>query len=126
MGRRAAAEMAQARRSGRGAQVMHWQLSGPNGVTAETVLDWCRDVLAKSRRPFGIDRFDLAVACLSESGRVRSERFLWLEPAALYAGELAPRIVQMTDGQGEDQTMALAAALFSWGEAANRALPDRT
>lgn len=32
----------------------------------------------------------------------------------------------MTDGLGEDQTMALAAALFGRGEAANRALPDRT
>ena len=36
--------------------------------TLERILDWCRDEISHTRRPYGIDQMALAVACAEPGG----------------------------------------------------------
>lgn len=114
--------MLAARDRAEGAIAHEWQLeTGAAGATVEPVLTWCRDVLSGTRRPFGIDNFDLALA-YSHANGVTSELFR-LRPTDLYddatAKRLAAFLAPAESGEGR-----LAAAVFPWGEAAHRALPS--
>ena len=124
----AARKMTQARRAGRGVQVGEWRLSARESSSAGLhVLDWCREVVANCRRPFGIDSFDLAVACRqSAASGIESHRFLRLRPPDLYSDRFAAQLTALLGVSRQEQSpVIIAAAIFSWGDAADKALPTR-
>ena len=121
--------MREARRTGQGARLEEWRFTAHELSSAcDQVLSWCREVVATCRRPFGIDAFDLAVAChRGGNGGVDSQRFLSLRPLDLYTEGLAAQLTALVAGSRQDPSpIVIAAALFSWGDAADRALPTRT
>jgi hypothetical protein len=103
-----------------------WRLASHESESAGAeVLDWCREVIAGCRRPFGIDAFDLAVACRrSVAHSVHSLRLLRLRPSDLYSDGLATQVAALLQqGHIEGSPVIVAAAIFSWGDAAHEALP---
>lgn len=114
--------MAKARRTGEGVYVEEWQLAPEHHSPAETVLEWCREVVARCRRPFGIDQFDLALALRPATGSPVS-RMYRLRPADLYSENALEQFSAFLLEQG-GQPGKMAAALFSWGDAAHRAMPE--
>lgn len=138
--RRVASRLSAARRAGRGVYVGEWRFEaeavGDVEALREPVLAWCRETLARCRRPWGIDYFDLALSWSSTGARgPRSIRFPELRPAVLYDGGLAEHIAAFlsemfagaaADASGRSTGFNLAAGLFSWGEAAHAALPAAT
>jgi hypothetical protein len=134
--RQAVQRMVAARRAGLGMYLSEWQLTVDDAATGgiESLVDpivaWCRDTIARCRRPYGIDHFDLALAfSLRDGTPVQSTQFRDLRPADLYdedgfAGRLAQFLVSKraatTDGTA---VLHIAGALFSWGDAAHAALP---
>lgn len=121
--------MNEARRTGRGVRLREWRLAAhESGLAGERVLAWCREVVSNCRRPFGIEAFDLAVAYrLGDTSGVDSHCFLRLRPMDLYTERLAKQLNTMLVGsRRQESPVIIAAAIFSWGEAAHRALPTRT
>jgi hypothetical protein len=122
--------MHEARRTGRGVRLKEWHLSAHEASSAvDQVLAWCREVVSNCRRPFGIEAFDLAVACRlgGTSGGVDSHSFLRLRPVDLYTERLAKQLNAILVGSRlEESPVIIAAAIFSWGDAAHRALPTHT
>jgi hypothetical protein len=115
------AKLEKARSCGLGTFVQDWQFTQRGPDDADVLLAWMRDTLASCRRPWGIASFDLAIAARCEEDRVRSARFLRIEPAQLYAPDFREtvwaRIAPATAG-----AYSVSAALFSWGEAVHRAM----
>jgi hypothetical protein len=123
--RDAAQQMVLARAQGRGVRTGAWQIpvSSAHEATGH-ILDWCRQIMSGVRRPFGIDQFDLAVACGDGRGTIESRRFLRMRAADLY-GETLENALRGLALQSEQGHLLFAAALFSWGDAAHQALPER-
>jgi hypothetical protein len=126
-------KIAEARRKGKGLKVQDWQIDSDGdpqaqGV-AESIVTWARDILASCRRPYGIDHFDLTLAFRSATGsRVKSLAFDRLRPIDLYQEALPERIANSISRECAGPRGArlwVSAALFSWGEAAHLALPNR-
>jgi hypothetical protein len=95
-------QLARARRSGVGVYVNEWLVSADDlarsgsETCVEQVLEWCRHTMGQSRRPWGIDHFDLALAVShpAEHG-VRSLRLRRMRPTDLYSEDgLASRIAE--------------------------------
>lgn len=135
--RKAAEQIARARRFGDGVRLGEWEhdlgqlQTGEIEPLVEAMLEWCRQTMGTCRRPWGIDYFDLAVACSCDEASVRptSVSFRRLRPADLYGldgfrqrlaaflSELRPDAAPGMGGR-----YRVAAALFSWGNAAHAAL----
>ena len=116
------------RHAGRGVRLEEWRLTADESSSAGAhVLDWCRDVVANCRRPFGLDSFDLAVAVRQASfSGVVSHRFLRLRPLDLYSEGFAAQLTALSGVSRQRQSpVIIAAAIFSWGDAAHRALPTQ-
>lgn len=120
-------------RRGTGLHRNEWEIAGPDGasdalvVIAEAMVDWCREEMSRTRRPYGIDQLALAVACAREGGPVvSSETFGVFRPIDFYSeGGIAERVSAFVHAIPEDEFAAsgpwplrFAAALFSWGEVA--------
>lgn len=121
--------MRKARRTGRGVRLEEWRVTPDESLSVvDGVLEWCRDIVADCRRPFGIDYFDLAIACRSEdAGDISSERFLRLRPLDLYAEGFTAKLREwLSQSQRPSSGLIIAAALFSWGEAAHQSLPAQS
>ena len=91
-----------------------------------SVLDWCRETLGNARRPWGIDHFDVAIAVPGHAGNASSLMLEGIQAAELYSDELSERLDAFLRGHHHadaHSTALIAAALFSWGDAAHRALP---
>jgi hypothetical protein len=110
---------------GDGLYVHRWRES--HGETLlESVLDWCRRTAGETRRPFGIDHFDLALALRSpETGAVRSSRFARLRPADLYGEPHEGLRSFVAEHTAAPEGVLVSVALYSWGDAAHGALPPR-
>jgi hypothetical protein len=134
--RQVAAQIGQARRTGEGLRLQEWEHSsdvlcsaGADAVI-DAVLEWCRQTLSGCRRPWGIDYFDLAVAFrLDGRSQPKSLSFRRLRPTDLYGigtlrHELAELLCQIAarSPQGPSERFHIAAALFSWGNAADAVL----
>ncbi len=129
--RRVVRAMILLRRAGACSHRATWLLDARDGAvadaegTAERVTGWLRAVLGRSRRPHGIDRFDLDVTCAAVVGGALERRLSLadLRPAALYAGDLPECIARLlADAHRPAQRpVALTVSLFSWGEAAHQA-----
>jgi hypothetical protein len=120
--RQAARRIAEARRNGQGVYAREWDEHGLDaGALGEALLDWCREVIGACRRPFGIDQFDLALAYTDAAGEPAS-RLYRLRPIDLYQGSLLEELMALA--ALTEPPRRLAAALFSWGDAAHEALPN--
>lgn len=94
-------------------------------VTDE-MLEWCRERIAETRRPYGIDQLALAVACAEPGGSpLASQTFGVFRPVEFYEdGGVAERVadfmrsVQVEELNHLDRSVRFAAALFSWGDVA--------
>jgi hypothetical protein len=94
-------------------------------TTTEAMLDWCRDGIAATRRPYGIDQLALAVACAEPGATpIASSSFGVFRPVEFYEeGGIADRVTLFMKNlrvEDLDQRSAIrfAAALFSWGDVA--------
>lgn len=126
--RRIVREMAEARRSGRGLYIHEWQLLEQSGESpADELLNWCRATLGTCRRPFGIDHFDVSIAVAVGGVAVQSLQYDKRRPQELYGdssliADIYSTIAASIADAGSG-AVHIAAALFSWGDAAHAALP---
>jgi hypothetical protein len=130
--RQTARQIAQARDRGVGLYTRAWELPQAEGderelSPVESVLGWCRETLGRCRRPWGIDYFDLTIACSGPDALpVRSARFTRMRPIDLYQdGDIAAQIAALLIGAAAagGEQLRIAASLFSWGDATHAALP---
>lgn len=122
------ARLARARGRGVGVYTAEWPLDAQSSGVAEQIIDWCKETLARSRRPWGIAEFELALA-FRGSGRERTNtlRIPAASPALLYSDDsglvrqvrtfLADASVLTISGP-----ILIAAVLCSWGDIAHVAL----
>jgi len=93
---------------------------------SEEVLEWCRERMAASRRPYGIDQMALAIACASPGGPpLASTTFGVFRPVEFYTADgVAEQVEQylgslpLEDLNRGDGAIRFATALFSWGDVA--------
>jgi hypothetical protein len=86
------------------------------------ITQWCRDTLARCRRPLGIDHFDLTLT-VRGPGKPQTHRMAFLRPAQLYEDAAVPGSLGAVLGSlvvaGETGTVKVVAALLSWGDIAH-------
>lgn len=94
-----------------------------SGQLAAELVAWCRDVLSRMHRPYGLDNVTLAVAALGEDDRqVASTNYGLLSPVDFYGSGPVEAQTQATLRRwADDQVFArnggrLSAVLFSWGD----------
>ncbi|MCK9487347.1 MAG: hypothetical protein M0R73_11725 [Dehalococcoidia bacterium] len=119
-------------RRGTGLSRREWLL-GPDPLTAssmqqlgEEILEWCRERMSASRRPYGIDQMALAVACARPGGEpLSSVTFGVFRPVEFYTADgIAARVqdylhgLPLADLNQREGPIRFAAALFSWGDVA--------
>jgi len=93
---------------------------------SDEIVDWCRDRMAASRRPYGIDQMALAVACAEPGGEPRaSTTFGVFRPVEFYVEDgIAARLEEylhtlpLADLNTRSGPIRFAVALFSWGDVA--------
>lgn len=94
------------------------------------MVEWCRERISRSRRPYGIDQMALAVACAEPGGQpLASTTFGVFRPIEFYEeGGIADRIghflrsVRLDEVNRRGGAIRFAAALFSWGDVAREAV----
>src|SRR5262249_31957645 len=92
----------------------------------EEMLAWCRERIAATRRPYGIDQIALALACSIPGGQpLASTTFGVFHPVDFYAENgVAERVTAYLDAvdlamlNAQGSPIRFAAALFSWGDVA--------
>lgn len=119
-------------RRGTGLSRREWMM-GPEPVTTDDVqrlveelTAWCRERMAASRRPYGIDQMALAIACAEPGGNpISSMTFGVFRPVEFYTSDgVADRVsaylhrLALTDLSQRHGPVRFAAALFSWGDVA--------
>ena len=119
-------------RRGTGLSRHEW-LFGPEPLTqasmqelADEVMEWCRERMAASRRPYGIDQMALAVACAEPGGQpLASTTFGVFRPIEFYTADgIADRLqtylreLPLSELNQRTGAIRFAAALFSWGDVA--------
>jgi len=121
--------------AGVGLRQHEWMLErGPHGpqhvaTLAETMLDWCRDQIRETRRPYGIDQLTLAVACAEPGGdSIASATFGVFRPVDFYReGGVGDQLLDFVgsvppDALARAPKVRFAAALFSWGDVARQTI----
>lgn len=117
--------MLEARRRGLGLYLGEWTL-GAGEDCAEPLVQWARRVLGDCRRPYGIDHFDLALAYTAAGGaQPESLELRDLHPIDLYDGGRALEQITVFVSRAARGRLGVrvAAALYSWGDAAHHCLP---
>lgn len=119
-------------RRGTGLSRREWLL-GPDSLSAgdlralaEEIAEWCRERMAASRRPYGIDQMALAVACAEPGGSpISSTTFGVFRPVEFYTADgvsdrLRDYLVALAGSELQQPrgVVRFAAALFSWGDVA--------
>ena len=100
------------------------------GEVSDQIVAWCRERMATSKRPYGIDQMALAVACAEPGGSpLASKTFGVFRPVEFYQdGGVAERVVDFVRQVDLERLNAVsggvrfAAALFSWGDVARAAV----
>jgi len=120
-----------ARLRGEGFRFFDYDLDSSDTVSADTMtdalVDWCRVTIAQSRRPFGIDNFDLVVGGCRDGDQPRKSSFRGLRPMYLYGAEgvaVIRKAVSESIATSATSGCHLSAALFPWGDVASRALQN--
>ena len=94
------------------------------------LVSWCRERIAKTRRPYGIDHLALALACAEPGGpSIASTSFGVFRPMDFYReGGVAERVegflvsIHVEDLNERGTPVRFAAALFSWGDVARETI----
>jgi len=90
----------------------------------QRILSWCRGVAGTCRRPYGIAQFDLRLDFLVDPQGGRTAMFKELLPQNLYEDAFALEMQGIATRAGTQGTLLrISASLFSWGDAADSALP---
>ena len=123
-------------RRGTGLSRREW-LMGPPPLTpgdmqtlSDDILEWCRERMAATRRPYGIDQMALAVACAEPGGEpLSSTTFGVFRPVEFYAADGVGQEVEaylhglpLNALNRRAERIRFAAALFSWGDVARDTL----
>jgi hypothetical protein len=122
------ARMKEMRRRGHGVQLHDWQVEtfDPDAphTLIESVVEWCKSLAGESRRPYGINAFDLTLAFrIGGDKAVRSHTFSRLKPIELYDESFATRLLEMLGlHMAKPAPLRVSAGYFSWGDAAHQAL----
>jgi len=95
-----------------------------------SIVGWCQDRLAATRRPYDIDQMALAIACAVPGGPpLASTTFGVFRPVEFYTeGGVAERVLAYLhdlDLEGlnrREGPIRFAAALFSWGDVARETI----
>lgn len=124
-------EVEESLRQGTGLRKGEWVVLSPFAddalaSTAEEVVSWCREEMAETRRPYGIDQLALAIACAEPGGEpIASTSFGVFRPVEFYQdGGVAERVEQFfedldaTKLSSGTSAVRFAAVLFSWGDVA--------
>ncbi len=96
----------------------------PSERLAAELVAWCRDVLGRMHRPYGLDHVTLAVAALGEDKRqMASTNYGTLRPADFYGfgpveAQTRATLRRWADDQvfAQDSGARLSVVLFSWGD----------
>jgi len=116
-----------ARQAGAGLYTNEWELAGDPQTLVDSILTWCRDTMATSRRPYGICHFDIALTCRRAGQLPRRLHLRRGEPLHLYA-ETSELVAQLRDFIARESANTAAApgklvvALSSWGDITHAAL----
>lgn len=115
--------------SGIGLYHTAWRIeAGAGAATSEQLgaelVAWCRDVLSRMHRPYGLDYVSLAVAAVGEDERrLASTNYGMLRPADFYGPGPVEAQTQATLRRWADDHVfdrngsgRLSAVLFSWGD----------
>ena len=94
------------------------------------LLEWCREQIASTRRPYGIDQMALAVACAVPGGQpIASQTFGVFRPVEFYEeGGVAERVasfmrsIRVEEINRRGTPIRFAAAMFSWGDVARETM----
>ncbi len=129
-------------RSGTGLSKQDWVLEQAVLETShverltEEILEWCRERISETRRPYGIDQLALALACAVPGGDpLASTTFGVFRPVDFYGedgvGDRIEHFVRSIRVEDLNRRIAegasgirFAAALFSWGDVAREAMFD--
>lgn len=123
-------------RSGTGLRRGEWLLDDPpiDEAAIERVTDellvWCREQIASTRRPYGIDQMALAIACAIPGDQpLASQTFGVFRPLEFYAdGGVAERVasfmrsIRVEEINRRSTPIRFAAAMFSWGDVARETM----
>lgn len=85
---------------------------------------WCRETLATCRRPLGINCFDLTLEIATRGRPARTIKLSRVDPGELWGpGHLEAGLAKvLATPTAGPSGMNISATLFSWGEAAHRAV----
>ncbi|MEX1255007.1 MAG: hypothetical protein WEE64_11780 [Dehalococcoidia bacterium] len=101
-----------------------WRIDRSAVDLADEVVDWCRQMLAQMRRPYGLDYVTLAVALLDAEGeRGASATYDAFRPVDFYDAskvEVQVRETLRSWPPGD----RLSAVLFSWGDLTRELLTE--
>jgi hypothetical protein len=111
-----------ARQRGHGLYFTEWHGSPSSAESlSREITQWCRDTLARCRRPNGIDHFDLTLT-IDASGTPHTQRLAFLRPGQLYDESVVPAALAAALASlattDPESTVRVAAALLSWGDLA--------
>ena len=119
-------QVREALRAGTGLYVHTWPLTDVPGSAdvppVEEVLTWCRETIAHTRRPYGLDHITLTLALLDAAGNtIAATKDVLLRPLDFYTPDGAEALVRRTleDWRRRGHTPAsaqLGVVLFSWGD----------
>jgi hypothetical protein len=131
--RRLTAALHAARAAGYGVFRQEWHLQGgeEHGTAdwaAAIIAEWCRTTLAACRRPWGLSRFDLALAwSAAPGGGEGAAGFPRLDPSSLYTEDGIEEQIGawLRERCAFQDGTRIEAALFSWGEALHASLEGR-
>lgn len=92
---------------------------------ADEIVEWCKQTMAQTKRPHGIDHMAVAVACAHPGDDpVASATFGVFRPADFYrSGGIGDSLATFVSGIDRSvfdvsRPIRFAAALFSWGDVA--------
>lgn len=118
-------------RAGTGLRKGEWLLAGSDCTEAEieavttALVEWCKEQMQGTRRPYGVDQLALAVACAVPEGEaIASATFGVFRPVDFYREDgVSERVQQFMrelprDVLRQQEAVRFAAALFSWGDVA--------
>ena len=117
-------------KSGVGLHHHQWHATSPFDAAqlddmAAQIVEWCKDTIAQTKRPHGIDHMAVAVACAHPGDQpIASATFGVFRPLDFHraggVGDSVPDFVTAVDSSRVDaeRPLRFAAALFSWGDVA--------
>jgi hypothetical protein len=123
--------MLQAKQQGRHSYAETWALNPQTDSHhfVESFQEWCKDTIALCRRPFGINHFDLVLTVNDSRRQLGSLSLEKVRPLLLYAGDFPDQVSKtLSDALhalADEPEVQVSATIFSWGDAADAALPRR-